>query len=440
MPRKEQSPIARIALSQFRYSFDDLLKPQAYLNSFSQYIIEIVVEIVMWFGRPKDDYKNFERTARVASYFLEGGTQKKPEAVASNFIVVLDKLIPALNISRMAESKAKQVSEDDPDTRIENYLAYYKVMYEGLLPFICSPIIFAFGVSRKSANRAFIPNAEGKIDLMAIGEMNKLLAYLDNRLAIGLNNHLRNAYSHNSYRILDDAQVKLWDRKWGPEIWHLEQIVSICDQLWINALGIIGGLILYDINNRRTMEDRGWISSIPTPPLRRKEINAAVDSLSNEFGFYMDSLELVPNHISLNLRTKSKGIEQDAKQIMGYKTHTVYLKIPLWYEERKVIDQLVKMLYRLIPYFEDQNEVSFYITSIDNTPLGTLTTDFGTLIGLNLSDTKSDTVESVRHIFKTDTLGDSTTFIEFEGAPRLDRIGPAMSSDEFKNSISKKVR
>ncbi len=133
MPRKERSPIARIALSQFRRSFDDLLRPQAYLNSFSQYLIEIVVEIVMWFGRPKDDYENFERTARVANYFLEVGTQKKPEAVASKFILVLDKLIPALNISRMAESKAKQVSEDDPDTRIENYLAYYKVLYEGLL-------------------------------------------------------------------------------------------------------------------------------------------------------------------------------------------------------------------------------------------------------------------------------------------------------------------
>jgi hypothetical protein len=188
------------------------------------------------------------------------------------------------------------------------------------------------------------------------------------------------------------------------------------------------------------MEDRGWISSIPTPALRRKEINATVDSLANELRFYMDSLEIVPNHISLNLRTKLKGIEQDAKQIMGYKTRTEYLKIPIWYEERKVIDQLIEMLHRLIPYFENQNEVSFYITSIDNTPLGTLTTDFGTLIGLNLSDTKSDTVESIRHIFKTDTLGDITTFVEFEGAPRLDRIGPAMSSDEFKNSISKKVR
>ena len=197
---------------------------------------------------------------------------------------------------------------------------------------------------------------------------------------------------------------------------------------------------MYDVNNRRIMEDRGWISSIPTPPLRRKEINATVDSLANELGFYMDSLEIVPNHISLNLRTKSKGIELDAEQIMGYKTHTEYLKIPIWYEERRVIDQLTKMLHRLIPYFEDQNEVSFCITTIDNTPVGTLTTDFGTLISLNLSDTKSDTVESVRHNFKTDTLGDSTTFIEFEGAPRLVGIGPAISSEEFKNSISKKVR
>ncbi|GAH93413.1 unnamed protein product, partial [marine sediment metagenome] len=312
--------------------------------------------------------------------------------------------------------------------------------YEGLLPFICSPIVFAFGVSRKSNNKAFVPETDGKIDLSAIGKMNKLLAYSENRLAIGLNNHLRNAYSHNNYRILDDAQVQLRDRKWGPEIWHLEQIISICDQLWINALGIICALILYDVNNRRIMEDRGWIPSIVAPLLRRKEINAAVDSLASELGFYMDSLEIVPNHISLNLRTKSKSIEQDAEQIMGYRTRTEYLKIPIWYEERRVIDQLIKMLYRLMPYFEDQNEVSFCITSIDNTPLGTLTTDFGTLISLNLSDIKSDTVESVRHIFRNDTLRDSTTFVEFEGAPRLDRIGPAMSSQEFKNSISKKVR
>ncbi len=425
MPQKGQSPIARLALSQFHRTFDDLLSVQAFMTPFSRSLLENVFEMIMWFGRTKHDYKNFERTARVAYHFLENGSQAKHKAVAQQFYAVIDKIIPALNSSRQAQAEANQIPKDNADARIEKYLAYYKVMYEGLLPFVCAPVIYAFGIAKNIKDKTFSPSDDGKVDLNAISKMNKWLAYTENRLAIGLNNHLRNAYAHNNYKILDDAQVELWDRSWGPEIWQLDQLIKICDQLWVNGLGITCGLVLYDINNRWITENCGWVSPTQAPHLRRKELEAAIDSIAHELGFYLEKVEALPNGVSITLSIKSKGIDQESELYIGYKSHTDLFKIPMWYEEKRVIDQLTVMLHRLIPYFETQNEVSVNVLSSDDVSLGSLITDFRTLIGLQLKDTKPETVESIRHVFKTDTLGDCVTFVEKEGAPRFVGRGPA---------------
>ena len=426
MPQKEQSPIARLALSQFHRTFDDLLSVQAFITSFSRSLLENIFEMIMWFGRTKHDYENFERTARVAYHFLENGSQAKHKAIAQQFYAVIDKIIPALNNGRQAQAEANQIPKDNADARIEKYLAYYKVMYEGLLPFVCAPVIYAFGIAKNIKDKAFSPSDDGKVDLNAISKMNRWLVYTENRLAIGLNSHLRNAYAHNNYRILDDAQVELWDRSWGPEIWQLDQLIKICDQFWVNALGITCGLVLYDINNRWIIENRGWVSPTQAPRLRRKELDATIDSIADEFGFYLEKLEILPNRVSMTLSAKSKGIDQEGELYMGYKSHTNLFKIPMWYEEKRVIDQLTIMLHRLIPYFEIQSEVSIHVASPDDAPLGVLNTDFPTLIGLQLTNTKPETVESIRHVFKIDTLGDCVTFVEKEGAPRFVGKGPAM--------------
>lgn len=39
MPQKGQSPIARLALSQFRRTFDDLLNVQAFITPFSHSLL-----------------------------------------------------------------------------------------------------------------------------------------------------------------------------------------------------------------------------------------------------------------------------------------------------------------------------------------------------------------------------------------------------------------
>ncbi len=71
--------------------------------------------------------------------------------------------------------------------------------------------------------------------------------------------------------------------------------------------------------------------------------------------------------------------------------------------------------------------------SWDDSPLGVLTTDFHTIIGLQLKNTNPETVEGIRYVFKTDTLGDSVTYVEKKGAPRFVGMGPVMPKPGMAN-------
>ncbi len=417
MTQNRHPPTVELAMTRFRQSFGDLLSVQALITPFAEYLIKGTFENIMWFGRTKQDYENFERTARAAYHFLEQGSRVRHKDVAQKFALIINRVILAINSSGEAGSEAKKVPEDDADTRIKQYLEYYKVMYERLLPLICAPVVYAFGIAKNVQDKVFLPKSDGKIKLHALKEMENVLVYRDNRLAIGLNGHVRNAYAHEDYKILDDAQVELRDRSWGPEIWSLDQLVELCDKLWVNALGITCALALYEINNCKIVAERGWVSSINLPRLRREEIKTVIDTNSNELGFYLKDCSGLPNKLSLTLSTKPKGIDQESKLYLGYKTHTELFIIPTWYEEKRVIDQLIIMLHRLINYFNSQSKVSINVISWDDKSLGVLATDFSTVIGLQLTDFNPETVENIRHLFKVDTLADCTTFVEKKDEP-----------------------
>ena len=432
MPQPEHSPIAMLAMPQFQHSFGDLLNIRSSITDFNRSLIEGIFERIMWFGRTGNEYRNFERTARAAYHFMEEGNKAKHKDIVQKFALIIDKIIPALNDSMSALSEAIKVPETEADTRIRKYLESYKVMYEGLLRLICAPVVYAFGITKHIRDKAFIPDDNGRIGLNTLKTMEKWLVYSENRLAIGLNNHIRNAYAHEHYRILDDAKVELWDpdrykpeRSWGPEIWPLEKLIKLCDQLWVNALGITCSLVLYEINNCQIAAERGWVPSVKLPRLRREELKVTTNSIADELGFYMEGMTILNNQLSITLSTKLKGIDQDSDLYMGYKDHTRLFKVRMWYEEKRVIDQLTRMLHRLIPYFETQTEVSIYVVSSDDSPLGVLITDLSTISGLQLQNTNPETVESIRHVFKNDTLGDSVTYVEKKGEPRFIGIGPA---------------
>jgi hypothetical protein len=418
-------PIVKLALPRFYNSFHDLISIKHSMTPFDISLIESTFGNILWFGRSKKDYTNFERTARSAFHFLEEGNRVNHKSVALFFTSMIDKVIPAFNNSGKAGSEAKQVPEKDKDTQIKKYFDYYKVMYEGLLPIICAPIVYSFAVSKHIKDRVFLPQDDGKIGLHTLSKMEKHLVYRENRIAIGLNSHVRNAYSHENYKILDNACVELWDKdpntkkvSWGPEKWTLKQIIELCDQLWVNALGIVCALILYDINNRQIIASRGWSSSVTLPKLRKEELKDVINDLVDELGFYLNELEILESVLSMKLKTKTEGITQQAKLMLGYEDRTQLFEIPIWYEKRRVIDQLVIMLYRLVPYFSTQTEVSIQVVSSENEALGELAIDFDTFSKINIKQINPRTIDSIRNYFRVDTLKQYITFVEKEGLPK----------------------
>ncbi len=104
--------------------------------------------------------------------------------------------------------------------------------------------------------------------------------------------------------------------------------------------------------------------------------------------------------------------------MLGYEDRVQLFKLPMWYEEKRVVDQLIIILHCIIPYVEAQTEVFIQVFSPDDKLLGELITDLPTLIGLRVTNFEPKTVETIRHAFKADTLGDCVTFVEKEGVPR----------------------
>jgi hypothetical protein len=97
----------------------------------------------------------------------------------------------------------------------------------------------------------------------------------------------------------------------------------------------------------------------------------------------------------------------------------------MWYEEKRIIDQLTRMLVSLVAYFKAESEVSINIVSHEGVSIGVLVVTLSDIIRLNLTDTDPNTVNSIRRIYSIDTIGENVTYIENKGAPRLVGIGPA---------------
>jgi hypothetical protein len=435
MREMKHSPLVEIAPLRFRYSFGDLISVNAISTYFDQTLLNYIFEKVMWFGRPESNYTEFEQSARAAYQFLKEGAQIKPKEVANQFYFVIERVQLAINKAILAQGKAKNVPPNDVDNQIQEHLAYYKVLCEALLPLVCAPVLYAFGISKNIKESVFIPSVDGKVNLKAIKRMEKWLAYHGNQLDSGFNEHVRNAYAHESFRILDDGKVELIDRDphnpkkcWGPEVWSFEQLATLCDKLWINTLGITCGLLIYMINNQGELEKKGWIPSIEHIKLRQEELQNYIEALSDRFGFDTSEVSLLPSKISLTLIPRGKGIDQDTDLLMAGETLVNIFRQRIWYEERRVIDQVVPMLYELVAVLDQDCEIDIRLIK-GTDPIGELMTDAGMVSKLPIREFSSTTIDTVRNRFKVDTLGDSITYVEKRGTPRHIETRPVRATD-----------
>ena len=126
---------------------------------------------------------------------------------------------------------------------------------------------------------------DGRVNLSALNRIQHYSRYPKRQLSIGLNSHLRNAYSHDRYRILDGGVVEWWDVdprtgrfSWGPETWSLAQIEEACETLWRNCLGLCYAYALFSINCRQLIEKTDLFSKVRTAhdPVRAEELRGAV--------------------------------------------------------------------------------------------------------------------------------------------------------------------
>jgi hypothetical protein len=101
----------------------------------------------------------------------------------------------------------------------------------------------------------------------------------------------------------------------------------------------------------------------------------------------------------------------------------------MWYEQTRVIDQLINMLCLLTPYFDVNTEIHIKIASSDDTTIGELVTDFNTIIGLQFTDTEPETVEEKRRSFQIDTISDLITYVEREDEPQFVGMAPNTSNE-----------
>jgi hypothetical protein len=381
------SPIKLLAVKEFNEKYLSLFSVSAELSSFEKTLIEHNAELMWLDNFCAEDKKNINQTAIVCNHFLVNGSVKKRQLVTESVLNIANSIIPAFNKCVAVRGMIRELDKNDYDTRIELNLRFYKTIYEALLPIIISPIVYGFSIHNEISDKDFTPRDDGKIRLRVLKKMEKWLISPQNRLSIGLNNHIRNAYAHETYRILDNGKVELLDRDpnnpkniWGPEIWEYSKLEELCHLLWVNIFGILDGLLIFLINNRKLARNSKWAQPKPLNiKLRRDEFIPTVRKLCNDLSFNFINGNNNTD-CNMDLSTLPKGIDQDEGIILKFSDgSSKSFKVPVKYEERLIAKQLFTLLDFIRPFFKKENNFIVTVNSYKRHKIGVLEGNFNSI-------------------------------------------------------------
>ena len=414
----DKNPTRRLALTWFKDIFSDLISANDEFADFERSFIESLLG-VLWFEKDKHDFKEMEKTARATFFFLKEGSKKDLKTIAEVFINVVNNLSAPLN--DVWGTRVKLSEEDDHDKLVVGYLSYYKKLYEGIAALCLAPPIMGIAIANNSKDKSFKVTQEGKINLTALWKIQKWLNHPKKaRLSIGINSHVRNAYSHEHYNVLDDGYVELWDRNpnrpynsWGPETWHVDKLKRLCEELWSNCQGVCLGLILYSIKSRKLIKKLNLNIPTPTHTMRIDELENIIGTLADKLSFNSSDVLKQGDKLKFTLSTLHRGIDQVEEIYIGGDKWSRAFKVPVKYEEVGILEQTLGYLQQLELCLSNISHVEIKIRNEEDEEVGLISVSVKTIQGL--MGPSHESIEDVMPRLDLCTIGESKMSVRTEG-------------------------
>lgn len=420
----DKSQFRRLAIPEFLRTFRDLLLPTAEFTQFEQGLVEGTYELVVLGHYDADQLKAVENTTRVAYRIMQDGAYRDFEAVVGPYLFNIERVTRSLNRGWRARKEA--LEEPNADERILRLLSFYKTLYEGIMPVLFAPIIAAMATAGgKKAAKTYKIDREGKASLSQLKRIQYEWSSQKKQLAQGLNNHLRNSYAHECYRILDAEKVDLWDidprsgnYSWGPVKYTEEMIAEECEALWRNVLGLIHGWALFSINNRKFIDQGKYYESTPIAhdPLRIEEIRDLVEVVVSGRGFKLTYCQYQDDQLILKVRCQQKGIDQDSEMFMKSGINVRKFIIKMKYFESPIVEQLLGA-FQILRY-QMQQEFEFTATIFDTNDSHIGEIRGHTRLFKDYDGKRLPPIDEFRRKLFVDTVGRATTWMLDESPPR----------------------
>lgn len=405
--------IEEVAIRQFLNRFLALLEGSAKFTPFEYRAIKTTYALIMLDSRDSFSEAEANKTVHVGFALLKAGALVDFESMIRPIIRNIEPIQDILNLCW--ESQRAADNKPTIDEKLIGYLEYYKVLFEGMAPRALAPAIAALVATGRLPSKVYRLSEDGKADLAALRELPDHQWAVRKRLTIGLQGHLRNAYSHLNYHVKDNGLIEMWDVNpktqkisWGPESWNLTQLKTICKELWINVLAMYLSHLIFSVNNRQIIEVGGYYQKFrPKYHERRlQDIERISRLLAEERSFRVISCFVEQGKIDMKLGLKHPAPEQDEEVYMASENFSSRYLRPVRNETVALIEQAIGLLQAI------ENEldapVTYKINFIDTKEkdLGSLVADSAFAKSMPIKGSAS--ISEVRRRLQVDSIGDAT--------------------------------